>query len=129
MSYLLFNGDMIFPLGFMAAVMGLCLWSKRCRPWFADRRTLALFLAVPGLWVGLTLWAALFVRTGFGGHNPSWAHWPVMVALAAFPIAAALFIRRARGARGLAAGYVLLNIPCGLFAAAVAAMAISGAWI
>jgi hypothetical protein len=130
MGFILFSGDMVFPLGLWAVATAIVLLFPQWRRALQDRATLVAFLAVSLMWIALIPWAAAFVRamdTRF--PSPPWAIWPVWLVFAGWPFSVVQLVTRAKGARLIGSAYALLNVPGWLLGCFVAGMSITGDWI
>ena len=130
LGFMLFNADMIYPLGLSLVATLVVLAFKAVRTSLLDRWTLTGFLCVSLLWIALIPWSAVFLDAMQGKQvSPAWAYWPIFAVLFGWPVAAVALVYRARGARFPSALYVLLNAPGWLLGFWVSGMAVSGDWI
>lgn len=131
LNFMLFNACMILPLILAVTAGILLLFSGSWRRALMDRWSLVTFAAIALLWSLLIAWAAVF----FNALNtpspagPGWVIWPPYVVFYTWPVAALVFLFRAKGARWPATAWVVGNAPGWLLGCFTCAMAITGEWI
>ncbi len=112
------------------AAIPLALVFPNLRRALKDKLALVAFWTIPFLWAFLTAWCAIFVSAMDGKHDsPWWADIPVNVTFWGAPVIAVVLIWRAKGARWVSLGYVLLNMAPWFLVSFVAWMAITGDWL
>lgn len=129
LKFILFNCDIIYPLGLALIATTLFFSIPSGRKIAEDRVSVGLLLATFLGWAFLIPWSAFFLTMSGLPAAPKWAGWAVPVVFFLWPIIPVVFVVKAKGRRMLSAGIALANVPGWLLACFVAAMATSGDWI
>jgi hypothetical protein len=114
-------------------VLGLCIALAAVfvrLPQEQRRRSMALILALPALWLLIGLWGGVFRHPDLSTNQPfqdfGWQCIPPMIGLVLFFSFAAIYIRRVPVARVFAVGYSLVNAYFAVMMCLLSVMAING---